>query len=305
MNSAGLLTIRAKWCGGALEDIGVALKRPSVTKLFIGQIPDAVVKAIPYLYTLCAHAQRAVAQAALAAAMGEARRPVDDAELWTEMLHENFWRLLLDWPQALGLPPAREAFAVWRSARQGTTCLAETQKLLVNSLRDLSGKCLAALAERAPPEVIPSGGAAEPLALAPDQWLAYWLGNTDRPPVMPRPLSVRAALQQRLAQTELAAQALAAGTAYPVAAVGERGWGVAQTMTARGVLTHAVHVVDGRVENYRVLAPTDDFFADAAPLASLLAGRRFALADDARQGLEQAILALDPCLPYALELNHA
>ena len=49
MNSAGLLTVRANWWGGGLEDIDVELKRPLVTQLFIGQIPDAVVKAIPYL----------------------------------------------------------------------------------------------------------------------------------------------------------------------------------------------------------------------------------------------------------------
>lgn len=327
MTSAGLLTVRANWWGGALEDIGVELKRPLVTQLFIGQIPDAVVKAIPYLYTLCAHAQRAVAQAALAAAMGEARRPVDDAELWTEMLHENFWRLLLDWPAALGLPPAREAFAVWRAARQTNDCLAETRRLLATSVRELSEKCLAALVDRsnqafplleagtrthgsaaamaAAAHACRQGVPADFLMLAPEEWLTYWLGNTDRPPAMPRPSSVHEALLARLAQTEWAAQALAAGRPYPVAAVGERGWGVAQTVTARGVLTHAVHVVEERVENYRVWAPTDDFFADAGALSSLLAGRQFAVLDNARQALEQAILALDPCLPYTMDLKHA
>lgn len=329
MNSAGLLTIRANWWGDSLRDIGVELKRPLVTQLFIGQIPDAVVKAIPYLYTLCAHAQRAVAQAALAAAMDEAPRPIDDGELWTEMLHENFWRLLLDWPTALGLPPAREPFAVWRAARQGNNRVEETDKLMVNCLRDLSKKCLAALVDRSKDEF--SGAAAAPgqagqgtpagkvqaagecsadapadsFDLAPDAWLTYWLGNSDHSPPMPRPASVEAAFLARLAQTECAARALAAGTPYPVAAAAERGWGVAQTVTARGVLTHAVHVVEGRVENYRIWAPTDDFFADAGALSSLLTGRRFAVVEDARQGLEQAILALDPCLPYTMDLKHA
>lgn len=75
--------------------------------------------------------------------------------------------------------------------------------------------------------------------------------------------------------------------------------------TARGVLTHAVHVVDGKVLRYRVQAPTDGFFADAAPLARLLANREFPSLDQARQALDQAILALDPCLPYTLELQDA
>jgi hypothetical protein len=37
----------------------------------------------------------------------------------------------------------------------------------------------------------------------------------------------------------------------------------------------------------------------------LLDDRRFASLDEARRTLDQAILALDPCVPYALELNDA
>ena len=70
MNGPGLLTVRALLEHGRLRDIDVILKRPSVTRLFIGQLPDAVVKTVPYLFTLCAHAQRAAAQAALDAGLG-------------------------------------------------------------------------------------------------------------------------------------------------------------------------------------------------------------------------------------------
>jgi len=90
-----------------------------------------------------------------------------------------------------------------------------------------------------------------------------------------------------------------------VASAGGDGWGVGQTLTARGVLTHAVHVVDGKVANYRVQAPTDSFFADAAALSSLLGNLRFASLEQARQGLNRAILALDPCLPYVAEVVDA
>ena len=67
----------------------------------------------------------------------------------------------------------------------------------------------------------------------------------------------------------------------------------------------APHVVDGKVANYLVQAPTDRFFADAAALSSLLANLEFASLDQARQVLNQAILALDPCLPYEVELQDA
>lgn len=298
MTSAGLLTVRALYNAGRLENIAVDLQRPPVTRLFHGQIPDAVVKTIPYLYTLCAHAQRAVAQATVAAAMGEPRRPVDDGELWVEMLHENFWRLLLDWPVALGLPPAQEAFVTWRAARHIHSRVAETQKLL-ETVHHLGRQCLEKLGDGRPPEV------PGPLRLAPERWLAYWQGTVDEPPAMRQPVSVEAAFRARLVEADRAAASLAAGLPYPISAAGEAGWGVGQTLTARGILTHAVHVVDERILNYRIWAPTDGFFANPGALSALLAGQRFASPEVARQGLEQAILALDPCLPHLVELDHA
>lgn len=298
MTSAGLLTVRALFSEGVVKNIAVDLQRPPVTRLFFGQIPDAVVKTVPYLYALCAHAQRAVAQAAVAAAEGEPRRPVDDAELWTEMLHENFWRLLLDWPAALGLPPAQDAFVTWRAARHGPERVPETQKLLA-TVHSLGRQCLERLNDGGLHEV------SAPQHLTPEPWLAYWQGTVDHPPVMQQPTSVAAAYRSRLADADRAAAALAGGLPYPISAAGADGWGVGQTLTARGVLTHAVHVVDGHILNYRITAPTDDFFATPAALAALLAGQHFASPEEARQALEQAILTLDPCLPHLVELNHA
>lgn len=306
MTSAGLLAVRAERVGTQFEHISVRLQRPPVAQLFVGQVPEAVVKTIPYLYTLCAHAQRAAAQAALAAAMGEARRPVDDVELWVELLHENFWRLLLDWPTALGLPPAQSAFAAWRAARQGNECLAETQKLIAVSARPMAAACLMRLDETAPSPEVPGEMPLPAVpALGPEPWLAYWQGLSPQPPALVRPVSPQATFRSRLAEVEHAAEALASGAPYPVVAAGDAGWGVAQTITARGILTHAVHVEDGRVVSYRVVAPTDIHFADAAALTELLAGRRVDSVESGRQLLEQAVLALDPCLPYTLELNDA
>jgi len=308
MNSAGLLTVRASLNGESLERVEVCLQRPSVTQLFIGQIPEAVVKTIPYLYTLCAHAQRAAAQAALSAAMGEVRRPVDAGELWIEMLHENLWRLLLDWPTALALPSDQASFVAWRAARHSEAGLDETRKLLAGPLRQMAEKCLEKLGDHAPPDASTecANDLAQPTAsLAPAEWLDYWQGQAALPPVVRQPTSIVGAYRARLAEIKRAAQALVEGDDYPVAAAGCDGWGVAQTRTARGVLTHAVHVDEGRVLSYRVAAPTDAFFADAAPLLALLASRRFVSREAARQGVEQAILALDPCLPYTLELNDA
>lgn len=308
MNSAGLLTVRALLQHGRLQDLEVILKRPSVTRLFIGQLPDAVVKTVPYLFTLCAHAQRAAAQAAVVAAQNEVPRATDSAELWVEVLHENLWRLLLDWPPALGLHSGKEAFITWRNARQSDDFLAITQRLLRDTLRPLAEKCLENLVGRTTEEVAPESAGRdkfEAAVLAPESWLAYWQGTASEMPGMPRPVSIRSVFQARLAEVEAAAQALANGTPFPIASAGGDGWGVAQTLTARGVLTHAVHVIDGNVANYRVQAPTDGFFADAVALSSLLGNCRFASLDQAKQLLNQAILALDPCLPYVVELRDA
>lgn len=299
MTSPGQLLVRAQYAGGQVEAIEAALERPPVARLFVGQHPDVVVKTVPYLYMLCAHAQRAAAQAALSAATGEPRRPVDAGELWIEFLHENLWRLLLDWPAALDLPPAREAFTNWRAARQGADRAAVTQALLDGALRELAEKCLEKLVDRSdpPPFAWP--------AMQPDAWLAYWQGMTPQVPVALRPRSIAGAYRRRLAEVHAATEALADNAPYPVATAGSGGFGVAQTLTARGVLTHAVHVEDEKVVKYRVWAPTDAYFADAAGLSALLAGHRYADIATARHGVDQAVLALDPCLPYVVELENA
>ena len=377
-----MLAVRANWVEGRVENLAVELRRPTVTRLFIGQLPDAVVKTVPYLYTLCAEAQRTAAQCAVAAARGESPLPADDRALWLELLHENLWRLLLDWPSALGLAKEKDAFIEWRAERQGDKGLAVTQRVLANTLRPLSEKCLERLgcvrsnrrdcvcwhgmvakARGAGngcsiPE--PSNASDRPcqqtrrasawrgalpryrslvqitarrerrLALPPREtlaqpvaycehtlmhrssaampvtgfdaegWLAFWRGEADHRPAIVGPSCVAAAYRARLADVERAVAALAERAPYPIVHAGGQGWGVGQVLTARGVLTHAIHVVEGLVANYRVQAPTDGFFANAAPLAALLVERTFADAEAARQGIEQAILALDPCLPYEL-----
>lgn len=299
MTTTGLLTVRADFGEGRLRHVEVDLRRPPVTQLFIGQSPEAVVRTVPCLYTICAQAQRAVAQAALAAAAGEAPEAADDAGLWIEMLHENLWRLLLDWPPALGLPPAQAAFIAWRATRQGGSCAEATRRLLTEVLHGLAENCLARLVDRNRDVLC------GPAALAPDQWLAGCRESGDFLPEMSAPPSIRAAYRQRIAEVERATGALAAGAPFPLAAAGGKGWGVAQTVTARGVLTHAVRLEARTVRKYRVTAPTDVFFADAGALSGLLAGRSFASSSEAKRSLQLAVLALDPCLPYVLEVNDA
>ena len=203
MTSAGQLTVGARFDGRTIREIAVNLHRPSVSRLFIGQLPDVVIKTVPYLFTLCAHAQRAAAVAAVNVALGETLREPAHRELWIEVLHENLWRLLLDWPVALGLSPAKDDFIAWRALRQGEGAVAGTRELVRGPLQTLAVACLARLEATA--------GHAQPLApavLAPDAWLDYWQGKQAEMPPLPQPVSVTAVYRTRLAEVEAALAAL-------------------------------------------------------------------------------------------------
>jgi hypothetical protein len=180
--------------------------------------------------------------------------------------------------------------------------------VLHDSLRPLAEKCLEMLVDRSTEEVAPDDGDQDVPTLGtldPNTWLAYWQGSSAQMPALPLPGSIRSAFLARLAATLAATEALASRAPFSVAGAGGNGWGIGQALTARGVLTHAVHIADGRVVNYRVQAPTDSLFADASALSSLLANLRFASPDQARQALNLAVLAIDPCVPHVVELKDA
>ena len=295
----GALRVSARYTGGRLEAIAVDLRRPPVASLFAGRPPAQVVQRVPLLFSLCAGAQQAAAAAALAAAEGRAAPPVNDHDLWAECLHEHLWRLFIDWPRILGVPDAAAAFAAWRRAR-GTAQLAEFTAATVAAAVDggVIEKCRGLLVDRGTP-------LAAPEAPLPRAWLAALRDPGALLPAPVVPPSTAAAYAQRVAGLQAALAGLRDGSPYPVAAGGGSGFGVGQAATARGVLTHAVEVRDDRVVSYRIWAPTDRLFADAGPLASLAGDDAWPDAGAAQHALEIAVLALDPCLPWQVEVGHA
>jgi hypothetical protein len=299
MHTAGLLTLRSRFHGGRLVDLEVVLRRPAVAPLFLGKTPQAVVQVVPLLYSVCAKAQQQVAQAALDVAVGCDAQMAPATGLWTEMLHEILWRLLLDWPLAAGLPAEKEAFVAWRSVRLGVNAIAATEKLCHGLVADLSARCL----DRFPTTTVAQ--LHDAMSPDPEAWMDYCVGKSRHMPPLQPPVSIRAAYQGRIAQLHVALQALASQAAYPVAIAAAQGWGVAQVATARGVLTHAAQVKDGHVCDYRVWAPTDAFFADSSAVSTLLEGGLYATVAQARAALELAVLALDPCVPFEVEIDDA
>ena len=82
--------------------------------------------------------------------------------------------------------------------------------------------------------------------------------------------------------------------------------GIGLAETARGLLLHQAQVdTDGRVERYRVVAPTEWNFHPAGALTHGLVGRRVADADAARRDATVLAQALDPCVAFSVEVADA
>ncbi len=80
----------------------------------------------------------------------------------------------------------------------------------------------------------------------------------------------------------------------------EENAGMAGVETSRGLLIHVVRLKEGKIADYRIVAPTEWNFHSAGPLAQALAGLRTG------PGLESAARlvsqSLDPCVAYGVEL---
>lgn len=107
------LTVTVTWDGARVVDAAVALARPRASAVLRGLAAGEALALVPRLFALCGRAQAAAARAALAAA-GEPAPPADDdGAVLREAAQEHLWRVLRDWPRALGVAPRDELFATW------------------------------------------------------------------------------------------------------------------------------------------------------------------------------------------------
>jgi len=81
------------------------------------------------------------------------------------------------------------------------------------------------------------------------------------------------------------------------------GTGVGSARTARGPLVYWVHAGSGSVEDVRVVAPTDWTFHPRGILHEALLGTEAAPTLERDAGW--LILALDPCVPWTVEVRDA
>lgn len=83
------------------------------------------------------------------------------------------------------------------------------------------------------------------------------------------------------------------------------GVGIGIAQTARGLLLHQARVCDGRVEDYRIVAPTEWNFHPAGALTQGLVDRPVCDAGAAHRDTALLVQALDPCVAYAIEVVDA
>jgi uptake hydrogenase large subunit len=74
---------------------------------------------------------------------------------------------------------------------------------------------------------------------------------------------------------------------------------------ARGVLLHWIRLDEGRIGDYRIVAPTEWNFHPHGPAQESLGRLQGTDAQTLRDAVTRVVMALDPCVHYELEIAHA
>ena len=177
MTREGELVVRLPWDGECVHGPVLVSSRDFVAeRLFAGKSPAQAVAMVPLLFNLCGGAQRAAACAALTSAGATDIAPgaTDDLAVVLETVQEYFWRLLIDWPQAMGrqalatpVAAARHRIAAAARDRDGVPAWGNSL-----AMREL-GAALGAIAAKSV-HGLPS---AAWLALADPQALQRWIAD--------------------------------------------------------------------------------------------------------------------------------
>ncbi|MGZ4990716.1 MAG: nickel-dependent hydrogenase large subunit, partial [Methylobacter sp.] len=88
----------------------------------------------------------------------------------------------------------------------------------------------------------------------------------------------------------------------PAISVANDGIGLAQVQAARGLLIHRLELRQGRVHDYRIIAPTEWNFHPEGVVAQGLKQLQTESPTDLQRQAELYINAVDPCVQYALNL---
>lgn len=143
----GMLRLGIDWDGAIVRHVSIASTRPQAYALLVGKSPEEAAQMASLLFNVCGKAQGAAAAAALAAAQGQALpdRLQLQRRIACEALQEHLWRLLLDWPKALGQPSRQAEFVRWYGLLRE---IAEGQGDMAALLEDFETKWLGSSAGR-------------------------------------------------------------------------------------------------------------------------------------------------------------
>lgn len=331
--TAGEVVVSAAWRSGALQSIRAEVRRPMAARLFLGRQPTELLALLPRVYQVCGVAQQSAARAALKAAAGGG--PGSNFEephrLVHEILVEHLWRIWLDWPAWAGWPAERAAFAQWfRRLRAGPLSSGERHALAAQVDASLTSFARLPWEE---PVLLPGALPACRVNPSDERWPA-WLaacseGQAAYPLWQGMPAETgafaahQAAGQVRnqldagrtlRARWEARCQALhevlgwlesMPSNLLRSAAGDAPGVGLAWVPTARGVLAHRVVLAgDGRVAAYQIVAPTEWNFHPQSAWLNALVGLPAKDPAEAEHWLKGWVLALDPCVPARLNMEH-
>lgn len=307
-NPAGSIHLALHLDDGRVADVDLRLRRPAAAGAMRGRTADEAVRLLPLLYSVCGAAQAVAARLAVAAARGEELAAGVDAAVLAEARREHLWRLLLDWPDLLGLPREEVLLAEARRQLAAGTFEAWCESALRAPLARLDAALDSLTDAVMPARLLPALTAGQTLALTPRlgeafaaapsyQGGAAETGALARYPALAVAASPAARVRARMADL-FADAGLGRVSAVTVAA----GIGRAAVETARGMLLHEV-VLDGdRVAGYTVVAPTEWNFRPRGVLATSLEGLSAESPESLRGEVERRVLALDPCVRCDIDL---
>lgn len=239
----------------------VACERPAVARLLRGQSAEQAVALVPLIYSLCGKAQGIAAQAALAAARGQAVEAYVDTEARAEAAREHAWKLFVDWPRQMGIAPD-EAFFV-RLMR--SIPVRRTELATELAAHPLPAKLRASFGEGEIATLL-----AERQSARLDELMKWLRGRPDK-------------------LGRLSAACVAPKT------------GEARVETARGLLLHRLALDGERIADYAITAPTDVHFAADGGAARWLEKLQGLPRAEAERQVPLLVLAFDPCVPWELD----
>lgn len=344
MTPASTIGISLDLAGDRIAGVRIAPRAlPPVGRLVQGRPAAQLVMLMPRLFTLCAAAHGAAAQAAVDAALGLEAPPELQrrraAAVVAERLVEQL-RVVLIAQRLLEQPPVAQAM---RELMAAATGFSVARNAAGSDLRDAIGRIERALQriglaqqkidDAAAVRFGESGERA--LGQADDGAIidrlrsdgARYAGLPDLDGAVPEtgpwararmagvtsgPATVAARLRARIAEIARLPQALrdlAGGgpTSLETIIANYRlgdGVGAAAVETARGRLYHYVELdAESRVSRFQCLAPTEWNFHPEGPLARMLRHAVVVRAADSLRAIEQLVAAFDPCVSYKVTVR--